>query len=202
MLLGDDVCSYNIDTQASLEFQTISGCTTAAVPTDPTTCMSWFEDCLQTELMTSDISVGENPLSRITIASLEDLGYQVSYVNADPFTSDDLSPNCVCNPAAIRSKGSAFKPGAGFSPERFAGGKFGRGRVGFRPPRSPRLSKSGRAKAEAYGQKRLKANALKTTSMEKIKTKSVYLGDRVVNVFFEERGHVHVVKVRADDNDD
>ena len=50
------------------------------------------------ELMTPLIS-GNNQLSRITIGSLEDLGYTVDYTKADPYTTADLgtAPGCICN---------------------------------------------------------------------------------------------------------
>ena len=37
------------------------------------------------------------PLSRITVGSLEDMGYQVDYSRADEISSSDLSPACVCS---------------------------------------------------------------------------------------------------------
>jgi len=46
----------------------------------------WRESVMGRELMTGYISLNSNPLSTITIASLQDLGYTVSYANADPYT--------------------------------------------------------------------------------------------------------------------
>ena len=43
------------------------------------------------ELMTGYISFNGNPLSTITVASLADLGYTVSYANADPYTVSPLN---------------------------------------------------------------------------------------------------------------
>jgi hypothetical protein len=51
---------------------------------------------MNTELMTGYADAGTQPLSRITIASLEDLGYTVDYTNADSYTAADLNPNCRC----------------------------------------------------------------------------------------------------------
>jgi hypothetical protein len=45
----------------------------------------WDEDTLKNELMTGFLDVGTNPLSRLSIASLEDLGYTVNYVPADAY---------------------------------------------------------------------------------------------------------------------
>lgn len=46
----------------------------------------WRESVLSNELMTGTISGGGNPLSAITIGSLQDIGYQVSFTAADAYT--------------------------------------------------------------------------------------------------------------------
>ena len=46
----------------------------------------WRESVLDTELMTGFIGAGSNPLSRITIASLADLGYPVNLAAADDYS--------------------------------------------------------------------------------------------------------------------
>ena len=46
----------------------------------------WRESVLSNELMTGFISAGSNPLSAVTIGSLEDIGYEVDYTAADPYT--------------------------------------------------------------------------------------------------------------------
>lgn len=48
--------------------------------------------------MTGFLNQGVNPLSRITIASLEDLGYSVSYSAADPFSLANINTNVCCFP--------------------------------------------------------------------------------------------------------
>lgn len=45
----------------------------------------WRETVFGSELMTGFISGATQPLSRMTIASLADLGYKVSFTSADPF---------------------------------------------------------------------------------------------------------------------
>ncbi|MEM8809027.1 MAG: proprotein convertase P-domain-containing protein [Cyanobacteria bacterium P01_G01_bin.38] len=45
----------------------------------------WREAVFGTELMTGFLNPGNNPLSRLTIASLEDLGYAVNYNAATPY---------------------------------------------------------------------------------------------------------------------
>jgi len=46
----------------------------------------WRESVMGKELMTGYVSFVSNPLSAITVGSLADMGYTVSYVNADPYT--------------------------------------------------------------------------------------------------------------------
>ncbi|QCX00976.1 hypothetical protein FGM00_12955 [Aggregatimonas sangjinii] len=45
----------------------------------------WRESVFDTELMTGYVDVGQMPLSRLTVASLQDIGYQVDYNKADPY---------------------------------------------------------------------------------------------------------------------
>jgi hypothetical protein len=45
----------------------------------------WRESVFQNELMTGFLNNGPNPLSRVSIASLQDLGYQVDLAAADPY---------------------------------------------------------------------------------------------------------------------
>ncbi len=45
----------------------------------------WREAVFGNELMTGFLNRGPNPLSRVTVGSLEDLGYAVNYTAADPF---------------------------------------------------------------------------------------------------------------------
>ncbi|MBE9110432.1 proprotein convertase P-domain-containing protein [Nodosilinea sp. LEGE 07298] len=45
----------------------------------------WREAVFGNELMTGFLNLGQNPLSRLTIGSLEDLGYAVNYTVADPY---------------------------------------------------------------------------------------------------------------------
>jgi hypothetical protein len=59
----------------------------------------WSERCLTTELMTPVISGPSQgmPLSRMTIGSLQDIGYEVNYNCAEPFI-----PSATCCPNASR----------------------------------------------------------------------------------------------------
>jgi hypothetical protein len=53
------------------------------------------EMCLGDELMTGYLG-GRTQLSRLTIAGLEDLGYEVNYANSDYLGADDINPKCMC----------------------------------------------------------------------------------------------------------
>ena len=46
----------------------------------------WREAVFGNELMTGFLNTGVNPISRLSIGSLEDLGYEVDYAAADPYT--------------------------------------------------------------------------------------------------------------------
>lgn len=46
--------------------------------------------------MTGFLSGSSQPLSPITLAALEDLGYNVDYSAADKFSADDINGNCLC----------------------------------------------------------------------------------------------------------
>ena len=50
----------------------------------------WREMVFQTELMSGFIDAAGNPISRVTVASLGDLGYQVDLDSAEPYTLPDL----------------------------------------------------------------------------------------------------------------
>ncbi len=50
----------------------------------------WDEDTFDNELMTPFINSGSNPLSRITVGALEDLGYSVNYAQADAYSPPAL----------------------------------------------------------------------------------------------------------------
>jgi hypothetical protein len=86
---------YASGTYADDEWKTI-GCS-GPLPVelhggDGTADGHWDEDCLGNEILTgySEDPNDSMPLSRITIATFQDLGYNVDYSQADPFTIADL----------------------------------------------------------------------------------------------------------------
>ena len=154
---------------ANAEYRAVSGC--AAVPPetdggDGTACGHWDERCLRNELMTGYLNPSgtvKNPLSRITVASLADLGYEVQYTYADTFTKLDLDPSCTCN-----------------GPSR---------QLRDRGPRR-QLSADGLALAQEFGRDILAQAKLPTAvrSSGEEDNDIVYVGNREVVVFVEENG--------------
>jgi subtilisin-like proprotein convertase family protein len=76
---------------AMREFATLSGgAATRAVPLanvggPGTRDAHWREAVFGNELMTGFLNAGPNPLSRLTIAALQDMGYEVSFASADAY---------------------------------------------------------------------------------------------------------------------
>jgi len=92
-------CPYR-GTNANREYADISGCATAPTEidgkvNDGTFCTHWDEGCMRDELMTGIIT-GDLPMSRVTIGSLDDMGYTVDYAQADVYDESDLGPGCTC----------------------------------------------------------------------------------------------------------
>ena len=96
----------------------------------------WREATFDHELMTGYVEQGEMPLSRMTIASLQDLGYQVSFGNADDYSLPTPAARaarsivrhrscCVEFPGFLelppRGGGAAHSDGSESPPEREAG---------------------------------------------------------------------------------
>ena len=156
------------------------GCVTNAPPVekdgDPgggTRGVHWDEKCLKNELMTGYAPFG--PLSRLTIATLNDLGYTVNYAAADPYdgrnTSSDVSDCC-------------FPPSFNMNPDDGAATETS----------TPPLSSAGRAAAVEYGLSVLKENELPSYLIE-VDDGLQYVGDRFVTVYYEENGNIYDVHV-------
>ena len=87
----DGTCTYT-GPKAIAEFKSVSG----GCIEIPNSCGHWNEECFGRELMTDFIDF-TNALSRITIASMEDLGYDVDYSYADTFGQIEISLTCLIN---------------------------------------------------------------------------------------------------------
>ena len=81
-------------TQATAAFNAVGGQSYVAglkVPVENTGGVGtadahWRESVFGNELMTGFVDAGVNPLSRVTVASMADLGYSVNLADADPYT--------------------------------------------------------------------------------------------------------------------
>jgi hypothetical protein len=102
--LSTSKCPYK-GIKANAEYKTLTGCSVVPTETDGTNgdgtyCTHWDDSCLKNELMTGFLNEGSsatNPLSRITIATLDDLGYSVDYSKADSYTRSNVKSSCLCN---------------------------------------------------------------------------------------------------------
>lgn len=68
----------------------------------------WREKTLNNELMTGYLNSGSNPLSRLSIAGLNDLGYSVDYSKADTFSAGTI--NTLSLPLNIGAHEQVFEP--------------------------------------------------------------------------------------------
>lgn len=80
---------------AKREYGVLRGTGPAAVPVEniggPGTQDShWRESVFQNELMSGFVAAANNPLSRLTVASLQDMGYVVDMSAAEPYKLPDL----------------------------------------------------------------------------------------------------------------
>lgn len=175
-------CPY-YGAHANSEFNAISGC--SAVPTEQgggsgTRCGHWSDACLRSELMTGYLSSGLNPLSRITIGSLQDLGYQVDYSTADSFVRADLSPSCTCSRRSLND----MEHGATHQ-------------LGLDNPNTVRrvLSTNAHLIALKYGQSILKKKNM-SSNVPRDDNGVTYVGDKVTSVFVHDGGGIFSVVVK------
>lgn len=95
---------------AVAEYGVLGGAPGAAVPVENTGGQGtrdghWRETTFADELMSGFIAAPDNPLSRMTVASLADLGYQVSLEAAEPYALP--TPPAAGTPTAVVSPGRA-----------------------------------------------------------------------------------------------
>ena len=70
----------------------------------------WRESIFNAEMMTGFVDVGGNPMSRMTVASLQDLGYEVNLANAEPYT---LPNHLAIAEAGLMAAHAAMEKGGG-----------------------------------------------------------------------------------------
>ena len=128
------------------------------------------------------------PLSRITVAGLEDLGYTVDYSTAEAFGKADLGtpPRCTCS---RRSLGYMFH------------GEMWQ--LGLESPTTQprRLGDETRQIAIEYGLAYLAKQTLDPTIQSKLadNESATYVGDRVVTVLVRDVEGIFSVMVTRDD---
>lgn len=92
-------CPY-LGEHANREYHRVSGCKTVPTELDGgrgTRCLHFDEECMGAELMTGYIDRDvSNPMSRITIAALEDLSYHVDYSKSESYTRMQVASQCRC----------------------------------------------------------------------------------------------------------
>jgi hypothetical protein len=204
-------CNYVSNSRASNEYRTLSGCTTA-VPVEQdggsgTACGHWDETCFKDELMTG-FNTGILPLSRMTVATLEDIGYTVSYSNADPYASTNLDASCRCS----NIEEVAEDPAEGQSMAQLSDiyGAWGLGDKNTVDGTLPadrslltvrrKLSDQGRMAAVEYGKQLLSAEQERKATMTGDMGDHSFVGHLFVSVLYLEEGLVYGVEVWADDD--
>jgi hypothetical protein len=189
-------------------------------------CGHWEEDCFVDELMTG-FNTGELKISSVTVATLQDIGYEVDFRAGDSFTREDFGPSCQCN--SIEAAPSNNKLGGNFVTTTVQGGtgkkgdqtpaiptkKLGKFDLGSYGPRGGKISvKSlgkiggGRSRrklsgdglkiASDFGRAQLRVNAEKKKKMSFFNTHK-YVGDTVISILYEEDGMVFAVEVHNTD---
>lgn len=130
----------------------------------------WDEDCFQNEFMTGLLGLGENPLSTVTIASVEDIGYTVDYGAADDY--DGSNTNNCCDADLFTAKTLRNE--------------------------KLKLSTGGKAAAFEYGLKMLhkkqRPQSIFLAATDHDDTIR-YVGDKFLVVFYQENGAIYDVIV-------
>lgn len=144
---------------------------------------------MQAELMTETLNFDLNPLSKITVGSLEDLGYEVNIENADAYGESDVNASCRCD----RRRRSLFFKLPPWFPNPFQARPIGRQQSG---PDKPQLSEELRQYAVDYGSKLLEARSKVTEDSDNGVVE--YIGSRFVSVWMREGDNFFSVDVWRD----
>lgn len=103
--LADDsegLCVYQGES-GNAEYRALSGCD-APLPTDVESCGHLNEACFPTELMGPFADVTNvDIVSRLSIAMLKDVGYEVNFDVAGNYTREDINASCTCGDGRGRS---------------------------------------------------------------------------------------------------
>jgi Leishmanolysin len=177
-------CPYKGSSNAAREYRALTGCKTAPTEQDGgdgTRCSHFDEDCMDTELMTGYLN-GSPALSRITIGSLQDLGYSsVDYNQADTYTRQSIKSSCWCN-RRLRERSEADNV-----------------------PKRRKLSEEGMLVAKAYGTSLLLARSRQNSVVKEISKLSSsssnfkYVGDERLSILYLEENNIYEVSVSTND---
>ena len=160
-------CTYKEDSRATQEWRCLTGCT-STVPIQSNVCGHWDENCLQEELMTPNLDGDSLPISKITAAALEDLGYLVNYNGADmDYTTSSISSSCRCNNRRLGELGSTFSS------------------VRRRKLTVSQAQTDSLAYAIQYGKEKLRARQ-KTTEGMRIDESASFVGGRAILIVYVE----------------
>lgn len=106
--------------QALAAYNSIFGTTATGIPVENsggsgTRDSHWRETTFRNEIMTGYINSGSNPLSRLTVGALADLGYTVNYAAADNYTRPSNSSSLIAGSGngSPQSDGQSGSQGAG-----------------------------------------------------------------------------------------
>lgn len=174
---GSSTKCYYAGARGNQEYQALSGCSGSNILLSG--CGHWDEICFGNEIMTDTIGT-YTILSRMTIAALEDLGYQVDYSRAGSFTKYDLAFTCRCGLRRLDDSGLALPENS----------------LHQQQPR--RLSDQGYQSAFNYGQSLLEEQEQLIESLggrSELPENIVFVGDRAVNVLYKEGETVYSVIV-------
>ena len=97
--------------QAVAAYNAIFGTNVTGVPVENsggsgTRDSHWRESAFNNEMMTGYINAGTNPMSRVTVASLADLGYTVRIAAADPYSRPGTTASVVAAGSSSSGSGS------------------------------------------------------------------------------------------------
>jgi hypothetical protein len=131
----------------------------------------WDEGCLDKELMTGYVDSGMS-LSKLTAAALDDLGYTINYASSFIDYSYTGANTSCCN--GRRNLRTLASPN---------------GNHGNPPIPEHVLS------AVDYGKKELKAKQLPPGKSRTTDAGAIYVGDKLISVFFFSNGSIHTVDI-------
>lgn len=133
-------------------------------------------------------------LSRISVGSLQDLGYKVNYAKADPFDRSDLGSTCTCRRNRI-SRRTLLDMRHG---ETLHLGLLRRGKMN---KRRRRLRDDTRNAAIGHGRRILASREISSkdrTLLLNTNSGITYVGDMVVSVLVRQGNDIFGVAVRRD----